>query len=108
MSGGRVSRSLIGRTRFPFFLPGFRFLFLRDAQPLNNDNNDQDGYYGVLLAVADHHFHGSAQNCDFSQFKSLVGAGVRATGATLWTNAGCEEVKVVPVPAALIHTKLTG
>lgn len=68
---------------FPPWLP---LSFHTHAQSLNNDNNDQDGYYRILLAVANHEFHGSTQNCDFVVFKSLVGdrAGVRDT--TIWIN----------------------
>lgn len=39
--------------------------FHTHAQPLNNDTNDQDGYYRILFALANYQFHGGAQNYDF-------------------------------------------
>lgn len=35
------------------FPPRLPLSFLAHTQPLNNDNNDQDGYYRIFLAVAD-------------------------------------------------------
>lgn len=88
---------------FPPWLP---LSFHTHAQPLNNDNNDQDGYYRILLAVAKHQFHGSTQNCDFPLFKSCVGHGVGTRGSTIWIITGSEKIKVIVLPAALIPRKL--
>lgn len=56
------------------FPPRLPLSFHTHTQPLNNDNNDQDGYYRIFLAVADQ-FNGNTLNDSISQLKSLFGGG---------------------------------
>lgn len=88
------------------FPPCLPLSFHTHTQPLNNDNNDQDGYYTIFLAVADYKFHGNTPNCSFSQFKSPVGGGDSARNKPIWIKPGRGDRKVIVLPAALILGKL--
>lgn len=61
--------------------------FFPYAQPLNNDNNDQDGYFKILHTVAGHKCVWKSRISLF--FQSLAGDGARIHA--VWIKGGREE-----------------
>lgn len=99
LSGGRVlALPLVKRGSSSSLVSAF-FSY---AQPLNNDNNDQDGYFKILHTVAGHKCVWKSRISLF--FQTLVGDGARIY--TIWIRTGREEIKAVVLPARLILSEL--